>query len=185
MSYSRRFFALLAIVLVVSVVPQLNADLATITVDIAAHTVSPENPTINIAGNDAVLLRIVRDGKAISTPVRTSLAGPRPLVKTQVRGVYNYAESHPYADGAAPLMVFRPCDAKARKEFRIAIQSSPGATENPECPFYTLEQSQRAWTIVVPEGVMLVQIESDLPATGAPGKAEKQEYAFAIQIVHR
>src|SRR5258708_38378409 len=79
MSRYHKLFVALSVVTAVSSVPSLQADLATITVDIAARTVMPENPTINIAGNDAVLLRIVRDGKAISTPVRTSLAGPRPL----------------------------------------------------------------------------------------------------------
>jgi len=156
---------------------ELRADLATITVDLARRTVSPPNPTVNIAANDSIILNILNNGAVIHGRVKTSLAGPRPIQKLNAHGVYEYAEHHLVAEGTSPLMVFRGCDAQARREFRIAARpGSPDSTVDPDCPFYTLEQSQRAWTIVEPEGIVLVQIESDVP---------KEEFAFAIQVVQR
>jgi len=164
----------------------LMGELATITVDVATKSVSPSNPTVNLAANDAVLLRVVWNEKPLpsNAVVKTTLAGPRALLPVS-DGIYRYADEHPWAEGASPLVIFRQCDFRARQDHRLVTPEPGGEFPLPRCPIYTMDKSRRAWTVILNEGIVLVRVELDGVIDPPASAPRHEEHAFAIQIVHR
>lgn len=181
----------LVLILVSTVAVPASADLATITVDVVKKTVDPPNPTVNIAANDAVIIRIIADGKHLPSTAApeysTSIAGPTPLVSVR-QGVYSYSPDYPIVQGPSPLLVFRHCSEQTKSEYPIGASPAPSSpasaptVESPRCPFYTLDESKSAWTIVVDEGILLVRVRAGWTEGGKP---TGEEYAFALQVVDR
>jgi hypothetical protein len=159
-------------------------ELATITVDVTQKRVSPENPTVNTAASDAVILHIVTDGKELpsGTEVSTTLAGPSPLTKRSDRS-FSYSDEYPIAEGSSPLITFRKCDRLAISEYRIVSPESLDMGP-PRCPFYTIDETHRVWTVAISQGIILVRVKTGLPVT-ANAQSRGEEYAFAIQVVNR
>jgi hypothetical protein len=174
---------LLIVSVYLAVASSANADLATITVDIVKKTVSPENPTVNIAANDAVLIRIVADGKNMPSgaEVNTFLSGPRPLLQLQ-NHEFAYEGDYPSGEGPSPLIVFRNCDNRAKRDYPIRSSPTSPELESPSCPFYTLDSSRRTFAVVIEEGIILVRATARWQANDTKFA---EDYAFAVQVVHR
>ncbi len=92
----------------------------------------------------------------------------------------------------SPLLVFQRCDRQARTEYRIdttrpdesRITNPTPEFEEPRCPFYTIDDSQTLWTVVIDQGTILVRVAATFPASGDQPK-RVEEHAFALQVVDR
>lgn len=162
------------------------ADLATIQVDVKTKVVVPDNPTINIAANDAVIVKIISDGKplASSVEVGTYVAVQRVVKEGETsaagKRMFVYTDSNQGVAGATPLLIFKRCDG-AEKDYEVTLGKD---TQVPHCPFASIDESGRTWTILIDQGIVLVRIVT-FTRDKSGVEVTDEETAFAIQVVNR
>lgn len=178
---------LIATVLVIATT--MHGETQTITVDIGTKTVNPDNPTVNIVAAESVLVRLLHNGQHLpaDAEIKSYLAGPSPLKST--KSGYEYQTDLPYVEGALPFVALRMCSDKIKARHLVTVAGSNQPVE-PRCPFYTVDDSRRGWTVNIYEGVLLIRTVANWKTKVGEGEKattieHHEEFAFAVQVAAR